>query len=170
MTKQTNRDEKLFSMKTVPEAKEVEALTEDEKTQLLAYYIAEADAGRIAFRRPGRPRQGSTAVSLHDLVGITRQDACQWRKLASASKGVEIELGPRNGTYTMLVKGGQRRAVDDMDTFEGTALGQLAENLLAPAERLLRHRSLTKAEQKQLVRALRCRLQRLALIWRGAED
>jgi len=66
----------------------------------------------------------------------------------------------------MLVKGGQRRPVDDMDTFEGTPLGQVAENLLALAEDMLKSPDLTKAMQKQLIRALRCRLQKLALMWR----
>lgn len=69
----------------------------------------------------------------------------------------------------MLVKGGQRRPADSMDTFDGTPLGQVAENLLAPAERLLKSPDLTKAMQKDLIRALRSRLQRLALIWREAD-
>jgi hypothetical protein len=64
-------------------------------------------------------------------------------------------LGPRLGAYTLLVKGGQRRPADNMDTFEGTPLGQVAENLLAPVERLLKSGELTKAMQKDLIRALR---------------
>jgi len=85
---------KLFPMKTITKP---EPLTDDEKTQLLSYYMDEAKAGRIAFRRPGRPRKGSTAVSLHELIGVTRQEMCHAKKVYNASKA----LGDKNSARAM---------------------------------------------------------------------
>lgn len=164
MTTRKARTRKMFSMETITNP--YDSLTEDERLQLLQYYIAEAEAGRIAFRKRGRPRKGSTAVSLHELIGITRQKLCYCLKMAKVAEN-DFKIGPRRGTYTMLVKAGQRRAVDAADTFEGTGLDQVARLLLLPAEKYLE--GLSKADQKLVIRALRCQMQALAEMWRTAE-
>jgi hypothetical protein len=112
--------------------------------------------------RAGRPRKNSDIPKWRDF-GLTRKRVWLMRHLAEIPEA-EFEAymaEPHPPSHRAILVHFGKINVPDENVFDGTPLGELAQKLLAPCERLLDSGALSERERRIIKRAVLARLQQI---------